>query len=115
MATWHIEPYQLNEPFIPDNKWILNRKDEEGDNSPMSEFAELNVAVLEIIHNEKRFPTKNEMLKIRHDQRENALVKLFFILNQYQFSLVYNTDSICQRFGFFKIMGSKNYSLPVSL
>jgi len=78
MATWHGEPYpgyfndairsnafltQLNECFMPDNKWILNKK--EGDNSPMSEFAELNAAVLEIIHNEKRFPTKEEMAELK--------------------------------------------------
>ncbi len=67
-----MDQWWNNETFMPDNKWVLNR--EEGNNGPMSEFAELNAAVLEIIHNEKRFPSKGEMLKIKHDQRENALV-----------------------------------------
>ncbi len=68
-----MEQWWNNETFMPDNKWVLNK--EEGDNSPMSEFAELNAAVLEIIHNEKRFPSKGEMLRIKCDQQESTLVR----------------------------------------
>jgi len=58
METWS------DETFVLDDKWILNRE-EEGDNSPMSQFAELNAAVLGIIHNEKRFPTKEEIAQLK--------------------------------------------------
>lgn len=60
-----MEQWWNNETFMPDNKWILNKKEEEGDNSPVSQFAELNAAVLEIIHNEKRFPTKEEISQLK--------------------------------------------------
>ncbi len=88
MAIWN-EPYpgffndnigssfltQLNEAFMPDSKWIVNREEQDSsDNNPMSEFAEFNAAVLGIIHYEKRFPTKNELATIKCNQRENALV-----------------------------------------
>lgn len=79
MTIWNGEPYpgffndnvgsgffltQLNEAFMPDTKWILNREDEGDNNPPISEFAEFNAAVLGIIHNEKRFPTKDELAEL---------------------------------------------------
>jgi hypothetical protein len=73
MATgfpiWNGEPYpgffrdqQFPEPFKIDHKWMTYEdKAFEG----QSMFAELNQAILEFIHFEKRFPNKDELTEIR--------------------------------------------------
>ena len=89
MAIWNGEPHpgffddlcgggfltRKNEAFIPDSKWVLNRKEE--DNSPMSAFAEFNAAVLGIIHTEKRFPTKDELEQINPDGFKSTVENLW--------------------------------------
>lgn len=60
MATWYGAPYKLDEPFEIDTKWLVGHETE-------SDFAKFNSEVLTIIHEEKRFPNKDELIKIRND------------------------------------------------
>lgn len=60
MATWYGEPYKLEEEFEIDPKWLVSHEAE-------CDFAKLNSEVLTIIHEEKRFPTRDELVKIRNE------------------------------------------------
>lgn len=62
MATWYGEPISklVDDQFEIDPKWLPGHEAE-------CDFAKMNSEVLTIIHEEKRFPTKEELVKIRNE------------------------------------------------
>lgn len=69
MATWHGAPLgdfvdeqflrEVITPFEINPKWLVGHETE-------CDFAKLNSEVLTIIHEEKRFPTRDELIEIRN-------------------------------------------------